>query len=325
MLITVSLFVVGLALLLVGGETLVRGAAAIARSLGVPPVAIGLTVVAFGTSAPEFFVAVTAALTGAVDVSYGNLVGANIVNVALILGITAVLIPLTVHPTVVTREIPMLVLALCATLILSSDTLLGAGPDRLERGDGMILWLLFGVFLYYTVLSLKRSPPDEFVAEARAVGWRQRTRTILTPIALTMFGLVALGLGGGFLVDSAVKIANSLGMTQAAIGLTIVSVGTTLPELTTSLLAARKGDADLAVGNVVGSGIFNILFILGTAATITPIDIPARGPVAVAIAIVLTASLLLMIYTRQRRIARIEGALLLAVFIGYMSWVALLS
>ncbi len=323
MLITVVLFLVGLALLLSGGEALVRGAAAIARSLGVPPVAIGLTVVAFGTSAPEFFVAVTGAITGAVGVTFGNLVGANIINIALILGGTAVLIPLAVHPTVVTREIPMLGLALCATLALSIDTPLGAGPNRLERGDGLVLLLLFGVFLYYTVMSLQRQPSDAFVEEARALGWRQRTRSMALPVGLTLFGLVALGIGGNLLVDSAVQIAERLGVTQAVVGLTIVSLGTTVPEFTTSLLAARKGEADLAVGNVVGSGIFNVLFVLGTAATIAPMDVPTRGPVALAIAIGLTALLLVLVRSHQRRIVRGEGVLLLAAFVGYMAWIVL--
>lgn len=325
MVLTLILFSIGLALLLAGGETLVRGAAAIARILGVAPVVIGLTVVAFGTSAPEFFVAVTAAYTGAGGVTYGNLIGANILNIALILGVTAVLVPLTVHPTVVTREIPMLALALCATWVLSNDSVLGTGPNRLERGDGLILWLLFGVFLYYTVLSLKRSPPDPFVAEASIVGWRQRARTVVTPLALIAAGFAGLGVGGNLLVDSAVAIADSLGITQAAVGLTIVSIGTTLPELTTSLIAARKGDADVAVGNVVGSGIFNVLFILGTAATLSPIDVPARGPVAVAIAIAVTAALVVLVRTHGRRIGRGEGAFLLAVFIAYMAWVIWLS
>ena len=323
MLVAVVLFLVGLALLLAGGEALVRGAAAIARGLGVPPVAIGLTVVAFGTSAPEFFVAVTGAITGAVGVTFGNLIGANIINIALILGGTAVLIPLVVHPTIVTREIPMLGLALCAALALSIDTPLGAGPNRLERNDGLVLWLLFGVFLYYTVMSLRQRPSDTFVDEARALGWRKRTRSMALPVGLTLFGLIALGVGGKLLVDSAVQIAERFGVTQAAVGLTIVSLGTTVPELTTSLLAARKGQADLAVGNVVGSGIFNVLFVLGTAATIAPMDVPERGPVALAIAIGLTALLLVLVRTHQQRVVRGEGILLLIAFVAYMAWIVL--
>lgn len=322
---TAGLFFVGLALLLAGGETLVRGAAAIARNLGVPPVVIGLTVVAFGTSAPEFFVAVTGALTGATGVTFGNLVGANIANIAFILGVTGVVVPLSINPTIVTREIPMLALALCATLVLSIDSALGTGQNRLERGEGMTLLLLFGVFIYYTVLSLKRTPSDAFVSEARTVGWRQWTRSTAIPFALLIGGLAGLAAGGHLLVDSAVRIAQGIGVTQAAIGLTIVSIGTTLPELATSLIAARKGNADLAVGNVVGSGIFNILFILGTATTITPMDVPVRGPLALAIAICLTVVLLFFVRTHKMRIVRIEAIALLALFAGYLAWVAWLS
>ena len=315
-------FLGGLLLLLGGGEALVRGAAAIAREFGVPPVAVGLTVVAFGTSAPEFVVAVTGAATGAGGIAFGNVVGANIINIAFILGLTATIHPLVVHPTIITRELPMLLLAMCAALVLSLDQLLDGGVNRLQRGDGLILCLLFTVFVYYTVMALRKSSADKFVEAAQKIGWTLRVRAMSTPVGLVLLGLAGLGIGGHFLVSAAVDIAGQLGMTPAAVGLTIVAIGTTFPELATAVLAARKGEADLAIGNVVGSNLFNILLVLGAASTIAPIEVPARGPLSLAIGTGLTILLLLMVYFGKLRIRRGEGLMLLAIFVAYLTWVA---
>ena len=321
MLLLLLQFLAGLILLLVGGEALVRGAAAIARDMGVPPVVVGLTVVAFGTSAPEFVVAVTGATTGAGGVAFGNVAGANIINIALILGITATIRPLNVNPTIITRELPMLLLAMCAALVLSLDHILDGEVNRLMRGDGLILCLLFCVFLYYTVMALRRTKRDIFVEEARQVGWKLRITAISIPVGLVLIGLIGLGSGGSILVEAAVKIAEHSGMTPAAIGLTIVAIGTTFPELATSLLAARKGEADLAIGNVVGSNIFNILLVLGVASSVAPIDVPGRGPVSLAIGTGLTALLILLVHTGKMQVRRTEGVLLLSVFVVYIVWI----
>lgn len=315
------LFVIGLGLLLGGGDSLVRGAASIGRSLGIPPLAIGLTVVAFGTSAPELVVATTGSIKGYGGVAFGNTVGASIVNLSMILGLTAMFRPLEVNPTVITRELPMLLLAMIAALIMANDEWLGIGPNRLDRDDGLILMLLFCVFLYYTVMSLRQAPRDQFIQEARLVGWRVRAKAITMQVGLVMLGLVGLGFGGNLLVSAAVEIAGQLGMTPAAIALTIVSIGTTMPELLTSLIAARKGQTDLAVGNVVGSNIFNILLVLGVASTLAPFDVPDRGPFSLLIASVLTMVLMVLIFTRASRITRTEGAILLLLFGAYMYWV----
>lgn len=321
MLVLVLQFLGGLLLLLGGGESLVRGAGAIARGFGVPPVAVGLTVVAFGTSAPEFVVAVTGAATGAGGIAFGNVVGANIINIAFILGLTAVISPLIVHPTIITRELPMLLLAMCAALVLSLDQLLDGSVSMLQRADGLILCLLFSVFLYYTVMSLRKTGADEFVDAAEAVGWKLRFKSMMPSTVMVLAGLVGLGIGGSLLVSAAVDIAGQLGMTPAAVGLTIVAIGTTFPELATSILAARKGQADLAIGNVVGSNIFNILLVLGTASAVAPFEVPARGPVSLAIGTGLTLLLILLVYVGKLRIRRVEGLLLLGVFVSYISWV----
>ena len=312
----------GLGLLLAGGQLLVRGAATIAQSLGVPSIVIGLTVVAFGTSAPEFFVAVVASVSGAEGVGFGNLVGANIVNIGFILGLCALIAPLRVHPTIVTREIPMLILAMCVATSLALDGFLGGAANRLDRGDGIVLCLLFCVFLYYTVLSLRRTEleKDDFVSQAKAAGWRIRAKAIAVPSLFVLGGLGALAFGGDALVNSAVAIAKQIGMAPAIIGLTVVSIGTTMPELVTSLIAIRKGEADLAVGNIVGSNLFNILFVLGVATTISPINIPEVGPSVLLVATALSVILLVLVYTHQRKIIRAEGGLLFAIFLGYVVW-----
>lgn len=316
-------FLGGLLLLLGGGEALVRGAAAIARRLGVPPVAVGLTVVAFGTSAPEFVVAVTGAATGAGGIAFGNVVGANIINIAFILGLTATLHPLVVHPTIITRELPMLLLAMCAALVLSLDMLLDGSDNVLRRGDGLILCLLFVVFVYYTVMALRKTRADAFVEAAQEVGWKLRVKEMTVPVVLVLVGLAGLGIGGNLLVSAAVDIAGQLGMTPAVVGLTIVAIGTTFPELATSILAARKGEADLAVGNIVGSNIFNILLVLGVASTVSPIEVPDKGPMSLTIGTGLTVMLLLMVYIGDLRIRRGEGLILLSIFFAYIAWVVL--
>lgn len=226
--------------LLAGGEALVREGAAIARGHGVPPVAVGLTVVAFGTSAPEFVVAITGAVTGAEGVVFGNVVGANIINIAPILGVTALIHPISVYPTIITRELPMLLLAMTTALVLSLDEYLDGSVNQLSPGDGLMLCLLYCLFLHYTVMALRGIKHDAFIEEAREIAWKMRFRAMSIPVFLLLMGLVGLGVGGHILVQSAVAIAERLGMTQALIGLTIVAIGTTFPELATSVLAAKK-------------------------------------------------------------------------------------
>ena len=314
-------FLAGLALLLGGGNAMVRGSAAIAAQLGVPAVIVGMTVVAFGTSAPEFVIAIVGVTSGAGGVAFGNVAGANILNIAFILGVTAVIHPLAVNPTIATREIPMLLLAMLAALILSLDWVLDGTENRLSRGDGLVLCLLFCVFLYYTFMSLRQNKKDEFIVESRRVGWKLRAKALSLPVGLIIAGLIGLGVGGNWLVDSAVNIAAQWGMTPAAIGLTIVAIGTTLPELTTSILAARKGEADLAIGNVVGSNIFNILLILGVASSISPLGVPTRGPLSLALGLSLTVMLLFLVYLGKLEIRRFQGFVLLTIFMAYMVWV----
>lgn len=312
--------VVGLALLLGGGEMLVRGASALARELGVSPLVVGLTVVAFGTSAPELAVNVSAAWRGDAALAFGNVVGSNIANIGLILGIAALVRALEVRGSVVSREIPMMGVATAAAIILGLDRLVRA-PELYDRADGLMLLLLFGVFLYYTVAEVLRGRTlDPLVAEAETGTRGSRLHTIAGGVLVGALGLVILIVGADLTVGAAVTLATALGVPKSVIGLTLVAVGTSLPELAISLIAVRRGQLDLAVGNVVGSNLFNLLFVLGATATILPVPIPAGGAVDLLALAGFSAALLVVSLSSHRRIVRGEGAVLLAAYLGFSAW-----
>lgn len=319
----IVLFGAGLGFLLAGGEALVRGASALARRLGMAPALIGLTVVAFGTSAPELVVSLLSAWRGTSEIAFGNVLGSNVANLGLLLGATAILSPLRVASSLVGREIPLLVLVSLAAVFLGLDRLLAEGTDVFSRSDGLVLLLFFVVFLYSNARDVLRGPgsdpllraADQDVPQVPVEPDPGLGRTAL----LTLGGLVGLALGGHTLVGAAMELARAVGVSEVVIGATIVAVGTSLPELVTSLIAARKGHDDLAVGNLVGSNVFNLLFILGLTATIQPVAVPAGGWVDLAAA-ALFAALLWPMARSQRRISRAEGALLLLGYVVYSAW-----
>jgi len=321
--------VAGLALLLGGGEMLVRGASGLAGALGVPPLVIGLTVVAFGTSAPELAVNVTAAWRGDATLSFGNVVGSNIANIGLILALAALLKALDVRGTVISREIPMMLVATAALVVLGLDRIV-ASSETYDRADGLMLLLLFGVFLYYTIAEVFRGrgrDPLATQAERRAESRAERAPMQSTVAQAGIAGLGLVGLVGGaeLTVDGAVAIATAVGVPNAVIGLTLVAVGTSLPELATSLSAVRSGQLDLAVGNVVGSNIFNVLFILGTTAAIHSVPLPEGGLADLIAVSVFSVALLAFALSHSQRILRVEGAVLLAAYVGYTAWRVLAS
>jgi len=310
--------ILGLVVLLVGGESLVRGATGLARSLGISPMVIGMTVLAFGTSAPELAVNVNAALKGSSALTFGNVVGSNIANVGLILGITAIVQALRIHRTIVTREVPIMLAAtgLAVVLGLTGDT-----PRRFDQTDGMILLAAFAVFLFVTVRNARRE--DEFTHQAEEETVEQISLKPGLASVVTVVGLTGVLLGSHWTVQGATGVARELGMSEALIGLTFVAVGTSLPELTTSLFSALKGHADLAVGNIVGSNVFNVLFILGVSATIRPVPVPADGgPLDLGLMAAFSVVFLPLAMT-QKRLGRFEGFLLFAGYLSYMSWRAL--
>ena len=316
MLVEVVFVILGLTLLVAGGEVMIRGATGLATGLGVSPLAIGLTVVAFGTSAPELAVNVNAALAGKGGVSFGNIIGSNMANIGLILGLTALIKPISMRRSFVSRELPMMLLATIATLIMGFDRALGRGPDHFSRGEGLVLLLLFLIFLFYTV--------GDFV--------RQRGRHDATTLVkgdavsvkraglLTLVGLVGLVGGAELTVNSAVAIAEAAGVSEVIIGLTMLAVGTSLPELVASIMAIRKGHVELAIGNVVGSNIFNLLLVLGVTNVLRPIAIPIGGHIDLGVMFLLSVMLMAVSVSGRRRIIRTEASLLLLTYLAYMVW-----
>ena len=251
------LFLLGFPLLVKGADLLVDGAASIARRFDVSEFAIGMTIVAFGTSTPELFVTMIAGFEGNPDIAVGNVVGSNIANTLLILGVAALVSPLAVSRGMVWREMPFGLLASCGLLLVAGDTYLdGAAQGVVGRADGLLLLSFFSIFIYYSASTAQRVKGMEELSPARG-------RSLARALALVAAGLAGLVLGGKWIVDGAVAMARTFGMSEALVGLTVVAVGTSLPELATSVVAARKGNADLALGNVLGSNIFNIYFVLG--------------------------------------------------------------
>ncbi len=309
----------GFGLLVVGGEFLVRGAAALAATARISPLVIGLTVVAFGTSAPELGVSVASAYSGVPDLAVGNVVGSNICNVLLILGLSALICPLTVRSQLVRLDVPLMIATTAALWWFSSDGVL-------SRGEGAILFLGLVAYLVYSIRTSRKETSAiaaEFVEEVPppATG----LRGILVQICFVCGGLAFLVLGARWLVDGSVTVAKSLGVSELVIGLTIVAVGTSLPELVTSVIASIRRQRDIAVGNVVGSNIFNIASVLGLSALVAPQGIAVSAdalafdiPVAMLVAVAC-----LPIFFSWGIITRLEGGLLLAYFGIYLSLLVL--
>jgi cation:H+ antiporter len=326
MILSIFLIIFGLVLLVVGANTMIRGASALAASLGVPPVVIGLTIVAFGTSAPELVVNVTAAISGKPQLAFGSIIGSSTINLGWVLAITALVRPIKVERSIISREIPMMLLGTLAFGTLAADQFFDHRPDNLlTRGNGIILLLLFCVFLYYTISSVLVAPKklvqqDPFAEEIAGALEKRRPLTMPLSVGLTIGGLVMLVTGGRLTVYAAVKVASALGMPEFLIGLTIISFGTTLPELVTGILATRRGEGDLALGNVVGSNIFNLLFIGGTVSVISPIPVPPGGLADLLLLAILTAISLPIAIRGQRTITRAEGAFLIILYLSYLAW-----
>ncbi|MGV1098237.1 calcium/sodium antiporter [Thiovibrio sp. JS02] len=315
------LLVVGFVLLLGGGDLLVRGASALAKTVGISPLIIGLTIVAFGTSAPELAVNMLAALQGNGAISFGNIVGSNIANIALILGCAALLRPIAIEGSVITREIPMMLLASAAALVLGFDGFLRGATDHYDRADGLVFLLFFAVFLYYTISEvLQKREEDPFVEHALSASPASRSKSLVLNAFMVLGGFVALLLGGKLTVDAAVALATLLGVPKVVIGLTLVAVGTSLPELVTSVIATWRGQSDIAVGNVVGSNIFNLLFIMGLSAFVSPVPVPAGGGVDLWVMLALSVLLLPLALRNRRQIGRGGGVFLLFAYGLYIVW-----
>jgi cation:H+ antiporter len=313
---------VGLAFLLGGGDLLVRGASALARSLGVSSLVIGLTVVAFGTSTPELAINLLAAFKGNTEISFGNIIGSNIANIGLIIGISALIKPLTIEGTIITREIPMMVLASFLVLVMGSDIFLRHSPNVFDRSEGLILLLIFCVFMFYTIGDvLRKRRSDPLLQQIGEISDLRSFKKTINNLLLFLSGLTLLIVGGKITVNSAVSVAESLNIPRVIIGLTIIAIGTSLPELITSVIATWKGQNDIAIGNVVGSNIFNLLMINGLCAALRPIPIPSDGGLADLLMMVFISLFLLPIcITDKKKIVQWEGALLLILYLSFSYW-----
>ena len=321
-LMTFVYLIAGLVLLVIGAEVLVRGAARLAAQFSIPPLIIGLTVVAFGTSAPETAVSVQSAFNGSGDLAIGNVIGSNIANVLLILGLTALIAPLIVSRQLIRLDVPIMIGASLLTFGLAWD-------GSLSRLDGALLFagvLASTGFLIYSARKDKGGDDDEF---AKEFGLDEAPKPYAWAINLGLIiaGLVLLVTGSNFLVEGAVTLARALGISELVIGLTVVAVGTSLPELATSILAAIKGERDIAVGNIVGSNIFNLLCVLGLASLVSPAAISVSPnalafdfPVMIAVAVAC-----LPIFFAGYRINRWEGLLFLAYYVAYTLYLILSS
>ena len=308
------LLLLGFGLLIKAADWLVEGASALARRLKVSDLVIGLTVVAFGTSTPELFVNLVAASQGKTALALGNVIGSNIANTLLILGVAAIITPLAATAGTVWKEIPFSLLAAVVLGIVVNDRLLGGSGDVVTRGDGLVLLCFLAIFFYYTAaIALDAGDFDPQTAI--------KTMPLPAALARVAIGLVGLMLGGWLIVANATLIAKQLGMSEALIGLTVVAIGTSLPELATSAVAAYKGNADIAIGNVVGSNIFNIFFILGITSTIHPIPCETGSNVEVLVLVAASLLLFLSMFTgRRRSVDRWEGVVFVLLYIAFIGY-----
>lgn len=302
----------GLALLAIGANQLVDGASALAKRMNVPSIVIGLTIVAFGTSAPELSVNLVAAIQHDTDIALGNVVGSNILNILLILGISALFSPLAVKSNTTWIEIPLALLAALVVLATANDRLLDGAPGSVvSRADGIVLLFFFIIFLVYN-FQLIRNNKGEDDLEVKDYS---KARSVV----YILLGLALLVAGGRIMVESAVSIARQWGISERIIALTIISVGTSLPELATSVAAAVKKNTDIAIGNVVGSNIFNIFFILGLSAVVYPLPIQDASQFDILVNILANTLLFLFIFIgRGRRIVQWEGVLFLLLYGAYL-------
>ena len=319
---TLLMFILGLAALILGAELMVRGASRLALTFGISPLVVGLTVVAFGTSSPELAISVQSAWTGQVDIALGNVVGSNIFNVLVILGLSALITPLVVHQQLIRRDVPLMIALSLLLWALAAD-------GGIERWEGILLTLGLAAYIFYAIRASRRETAEieaEY-AEAMPVEGSTWDRHWSVQILLIVGGLALLVVGSNWLVDSAVAIARALGVSELVIGLTIIAAGTSLPEVATSILAAIRGERDIAVGNVVGSNLFNILGVLGVSAAVAPASLTVSPallafdlPVMVAVAV----ACLPMFFTGNL-IARWEGGLFFAYYLAYTAYLILLS
>lgn len=323
-LLNIFFIIIGVALVIWGADRLTEGAASLARGLHVPEIVIGLTILAAGTSAPELFVSLASALKGTSDLAVGNVIGSNIFNAMLIVGCSAVVAPMAISHSTVSKDIPFALIASVLMFFLCFDDM--DSPhlwgNEISRSDGMILLVVFGAFMIYTFKMVRKNEKikgedeeEDEVIEKKTLDKKEVWKNVLWMAV----GLACLIYGSNLFVDAASYVAYRFGVRQSVVGLTIVAGGTSLPELATSVVAARKGQSALAIGNAIGSNVFNILLILGTTAVVCPMRIMGINIIDLSMMIISMGLLWIFAYTKYM-VSRREGFLLIAGFLAYMAW-----
>lgn len=323
-LLNIFFIIIGVALVIWGADRLTEGAASLARGLHVPEIVIGLTILAAGTSAPELFVSLASALKGTSDLAVGNVIGSNIFNAMLIVGCSAAVAPMAISHSTVSKDIPFALIASVLMFFLCFDDM--DSPhlwgNEISRSDGMILLVVFGAFMIYTFKMVRKDEKikgedeeDDEVIEKKPLDKKEVWKNVLWMVV----GLACLIYGSNLFVDAASYVAYRFGVRQSVVGLTIVAGGTSLPELATSVVAARKGQSALAIGNAIGSNVFNILLILGITAVVCPMRIMGINIIDLSMMIISMGLLWIFAYTKYM-VSRREGFLLIAGFLAYMAW-----
>ncbi len=320
MILNILFLVLGFVLLIKGADILVDGSASIAKKFGLSSLLIGLTVIAFGTSAPELIVNIFASISGSSDIGMGNIIGSNISNILLILGITAIICNLKIDDSIVKKQIPFSLLSTIVLFIIINSTLInGSGWNGISRSGGLILICFFIIFLYYTFSLLKKDKGAVQVEEENIKEMKTGKS-----IFFILGGIVALFIGGKVIVDNASALALAAGLSESLIGLTIVAIGTSLPELAASVVAARKKQVQMAVGNVIGSNIFNLLWILGLSAIIRPIEYNPVLNFDILFLVAISLLLLVLIFLGKKlNLAKKEGYILVFLYIVYIVFISI--
>ncbi len=312
--LTYILFVIGFVLLISGANILVEGSASIAKKLNISSIVIGLTIVAFGTSAPEFIVNIFASVQGNTDIAIGNIIGSNISNILLILGVSSIIYPLATQENTVWKEIPLSLLAAILLGVMVNDTLIDGGTfSGLTRIDGIVFLSFFIIFLYYT-FGISKVSGENTDLEIKEMSYMKSSFYVAG-------GLLGLVFGGKWIVDGAIKIAEGFNVSQSLIGLTVVAIGTSLPELATSAVAAYKKQSDIAIGNVVGSNIFNIFWILGFSSVINPLPFSKDSVIDIIMTIVASLILFLIMFIgKKHTVERWQGIIMILMYVGYVAY-----
>lgn len=311
---TYIILLIGFLLLIKGADFFVEGSSSIAKKFNIPSLIIGLTIVAFGTSAPEAAVSITAAIRGQNEMAIANVVGSNIFNILFVVGVTAMIKPIYVQKSTILKEFPFLLLSSIVLAILAYDVWFqGYSENILTRADGLIFIALFIIFIYY-LIDMAINSNDETSEE------NYKVMPLSKSILLSIGGLLGIIIGGNFVVNSASDIAMSLGMSENLVGLTIVAIGTSLPELATSIVAAKKGESDIAIGNAVGSNIFNILFVLGVSSCISNVPVQAEAFTDMFVMIVSTI-IVYVLAISNRKINKVEGMIISLLYIAYFVFI----